>query len=94
MVCGLLMAGRAIEKGLSGTVERAPFIATVAGTFLLSNLALGMACGMVAHVLANALPAAKRKGQTRASFMERMGGAQTLVAAVVLSVVLVLAVIA
>ena len=94
MVCGLLMAGRAIEKGLSGTVERAPFVATVAGTFLLSNLALGVGCGMVAHVLANLVPAARRKGQAKVGFVSRVGGVPTLVASAVLCVMLVLAVIA
>ena len=94
MVCGLLMAGRAIEKGVSGTVERAPFVATIAGTLLLSNLACGVACGMVAHVLANALPAAKRKGVKRSGFVERVCGTSTLAAFVVLAVMLVLVVIA
>ena len=61
---------------------------------LLSNLALGVACGMVAHVLANALPAAKRKGVSRPGLVERVGGAQTLVACAVLAVMLVLVVIA
>lgn len=89
ILCGLLMAGRAIEKGLSGTVERAPFIATIAGTFLLSNLALGVACGVVAHVVVNASKPARKKGVAPTSLIERVGGMQTLVLAAVLLAVLV-----
>lgn len=93
MICGLMMAGRAIEEGISGTVERAPFIATIAGTFFLSNLALGVACGMVAHVLANLAPSAVKKGQPKVSLIERVGGTDKLVLACVLLVVLVAAIL-
>ena len=61
---------------------------------LLSNLACGVACGVIAHVLANAIPARKRKGVSRPGLVERVGGAQTLVACAVLAVMLVLVVIA
>ncbi len=93
MVCGLLMAGRAIEKGLTGTVERAPFLATVAGTFFMSNLACGVACGMIAHVLVNAMPKArkgKKKAANQVGFVEREGGVPVLIATLVLAVMLVL----
>ena len=88
MVCGLMMAGRAIEEGISGTVERAPFIATIAGTFLLSNLALGVACGMVCHVLVNLAKPTRKKGQPTAGLLERMGGVRPLIVTAVLAVVL------
>lgn len=89
MICGLMMAGRAIEKGISGTVERAPFIATIAATFLLSNLACGVACGMIAHVLVSASPKARKKGAKPASLIERVGGTEKLITAAMLSVMLI-----
>ena len=91
MVCGLLMAGRALEQGISGTVERAPFVATIAGTFFLSNLALGVACGMVAHVLVNLSKPAKKSDKT--GIVERLGGIETIVSAVVLCAVLVISIL-
>ena len=38
--------------------------ATIAGAFLLSNLALGVACGMVAHLLVNLVPMVKGAGSS------------------------------
>ena len=88
MVCGLMMAGRAIEEGISGTVERAPFIATIAGAFLLSNVALGVACGMICHVLANLAKPARKRDLPKVALVERMGGVQPLIVTAVLAVVL------
>ncbi len=91
VICGLMMFGRAVEKGVQGSVERAPFVATIAGTFLLSNLACGVACGMIAHVLVNAAPKARRKkGPKPAGFVERVGGVEVIVSTCVLAVMLVL----
>ena len=91
MVCGLAMAARALEKGLTGSAERAPFIATVAGTLFLSNLALGVACGVIAHVLINLSKPAHRKGQPKVGLVERLGGVPTCILAVVMLAVLVAA---
>ena len=91
MIVGLSMAARALEKGLSGSVDRAPFIATVAGTLFLSNIALGVACGVIAHVLINASKPARKKGQPKVGLVERLGGVPTCVLAAVMLVVLVAA---
>lgn len=89
MVCGLMMAGRAIGKGISGAVERAPFIATIVATFLLSNLACGVACGMIAHVLVSASPKARKKGAGPTGLIERVGGVEKLIVSAALVVMLI-----
>lgn len=94
MLVGLFMAARSLEKGVSGTTETAPYLATIAGTLLLSNLACGVACGMVAHVLVQLARGPRRKGQKASTFVERVGGTKALVLAAVLAVVLVLSVAA
>lgn len=90
MVCGFMMLGRSVEAGIAGSVERAPFVATIAATLLLSNLACGVACGMIAHVLVNAAPKPKRKGVKPVGFLERVGGVEPLVVTAILTVMLVL----
>ena len=52
---GLCMAASALKDGIGEGKDAAAFVATIAGTLLLSSLPLGVAAGMTVYALANAL---------------------------------------
>ena len=90
MMVGLSMAVKSFTIDVHDVKQAAPFITTVAATFLFSNLACGVAAGTVAHVLVNVTAPRRRKGQPKVGFVERVGGVPVLVWAVVSVVLLVL----
>lgn len=71
VLIGLSMAASCMDLDWKNVTESAPFGMTVAGTFLLSNLAAGAALGTVVYVL-TALLAKKAEGEKR-SLPERIG---------------------
>lgn len=93
LAVGLSMVARSfasVAEQLSGAAARVPFLATLGATLLLTNLAAGVAAGCVAHVLVMAQPARAKKGAAKVSFVERVGGPDTLVLAAMSLVLLVL----
>jgi len=101
-VADIVMAIVGAEMALAAIPETTPSVedamvagVTIFGTFVTSNIALGVATGVVAYVLANLVPAKRRKKDPKpAPLMERIGGAPTLAWAVVCVLVIVLAVAA
>ncbi len=90
VIVGVGMAMRAVTIDVRDAAQVAPFGATVAATVLTTNLAVGVACGCVAHVLVNLAAPRRKKGQSKIGLVERVGGVPTLVLAAVSLVLLVL----
>ena len=77
---GVSMMGSCLNQNWKKLTEAAPFAVTVAGTFLLSNLAAGAALGTVTYVLVT-LTAKKEEGDER-KLLERIGVPQLVWCAV------------
>lgn len=90
VIVGVGMAMRAVTIDVRDAAQVAPFGATVAATVLTTNLAVGVACGCVAHVLVNLAAPRRKKGNPKVGLVERVGGVPTLALAAVSLVLLVL----
>lgn len=90
VIVGVGMAMRAVTIDVRDAAQVAPFGATVAATVFTTNLAVGVACGCVAHVLVNLAAPRRKKGSPKVGLVERVGGMPTLALAAVSLVLLVL----
>lgn len=93
MLAGLYMTARSlasIAPDLSSVSMTAPFMATVAATMLLTNLAAGVAAGCVTAALVEVIGPRRKKGAPKKGFVERIGGTPRLVMALVSCALLVL----